>query len=133
MFFDEKDQTTNIFTNSIRDLKALKTSIAFKLTTIYSKTFENSDIYLCYDDDEGDTIHIFTNRDLEDAVIMAKSLEWNSLVIRLSNDKIQFSQLCIIEKSIFNFGVAWMNGYCSQIAAASFIGLGFAYFLRRLV
>jgi hypothetical protein len=136
MFLDEKDQEVNMFTNNIRDLKALKSCISLKLSTIYSKNFDSSKVYLCYDDDEGDTIHICTDRDLEDAVIMARSLEWNSLVVRLSTEKMnQFSQLTMIKKSrSINFQFAWQSGYSSaDIAAASLIGLGFAYYLRRLL
>ncbi|OAJ43776.1 hypothetical protein BDEG_27096 [Batrachochytrium dendrobatidis JEL423] len=38
-------------------------------------------IHLCYIDDEGDAIHLSSSRDLEDAVIMAKSLQWKRLVL----------------------------------------------------
>jgi PB1 domain len=54
---------------------------------MYGVRLETGDVHICYFDDEGDMIHLSTDRDLEDAVILARSIGWRSLIVMLVRDK----------------------------------------------
>ncbi|KAJ3257994.1 hypothetical protein HK103_004128 [Boothiomyces macroporosus] len=89
-FKDEIANKTSRFTSNIRDLDAIKVFVANKVFQTYGGRFDKNNIHLCYLDDDEDFVHLASNRDLEDAILLARASGWRSLVIMLDRNRMQF-------------------------------------------
>ncbi|KAJ3322109.1 hypothetical protein HDV06_003560 [Boothiomyces sp. JEL0866] len=97
-FKDEVANKTSRFTSNIRDLDAIKVFVANKVFQTYGGRFDKNNIHLCYLDDDEDFVHLASNRDLEDAILLARASGWRSLVIMLDRNKMQFHSKPIREQ-----------------------------------
>ncbi|KAJ3093025.1 hypothetical protein HK102_012234 [Quaeritorhiza haematococci] len=100
---DEDTGKVHRFTCSSRNMDELISIIRSKVPflrepdpeeQLYYKNYQASPppVSVSYIDDEGDYVHLATDRDLEDAVIMAKALGWQKLQLSLDyqrNRKLQ--------------------------------------------
>ncbi|KAJ3098484.1 hypothetical protein HDU97_003983 [Phlyctochytrium planicorne] len=80
--FKLRDSRTNKvfrFTSSSTDLNELLTIVKSKTGIAVSADESNGTSRLSYEDDEGDIVHLSSDRDLEDAVAMAKKASWTKL------------------------------------------------------
>ncbi|KAJ3275759.1 hypothetical protein HDV01_007226 [Terramyces sp. JEL0728] len=97
-FKDEIANKTSRFTSNIRDLDAIKVYVANKVFQTYGGRFDKNNIHLCYLDDDEDFVHLASNRDLEDAILLARASGWRSLVIMLDRNRMQFHSKPIREQ-----------------------------------
>ncbi|KAJ3267546.1 hypothetical protein HK104_005780 [Borealophlyctis nickersoniae] len=93
---DEDSGKVHRFTNSPRDLTALRNIVREKLqgggvggSLVAGRLSESDVIQISYVDDEGDYVHLTTDRDLEDAVIMAKAAGWARLILSLDAQRVR--------------------------------------------
>jgi hypothetical protein len=56
----------------------------------YGGKLEKHQLELCYVDEDNDFVYVTTWRDLEEGVILAKTLGWKSLVIMLDRKRMKF-------------------------------------------
>ncbi|KAH9273667.1 hypothetical protein BASA83_004000 [Batrachochytrium salamandrivorans] len=90
-FRDTRYKKTHRFNFSSCDLDGLCALIAtiLECNSGSRESVHPDTVHLCYLDDEGDSIHLSSSRDLEDAVIMARSLSWKRLVLVLDATEAQ--------------------------------------------
>ncbi|KAL2919946.1 hypothetical protein HK105_200012 [Polyrhizophydium stewartii] len=86
-FKDDVAKKTHRFSFNIFDIDGLRAFVASKIANSAGRPISPDEVHLCYLDDEGDSIHLANSRDLEDAVIMARSLAWKRLVIMLDRSR----------------------------------------------
>lgn len=105
------------------------------------EAFRASDVYLSYYGDDGEAIHLSSNRDLEDAVIMAKSLHLKCLFVFQSRDKklLPKADMKPSEKP-FSFADYFSLSRSESLLFApknffslSLVGLGAAFIARRIL
>ncbi|KAJ3104973.1 hypothetical protein HDU96_008750 [Phlyctochytrium bullatum] len=80
--FKLKDSRSNKvfrFTSSSSDLSELLSQVKSKTGITVSGDDAPGSTRISYEDDEGDVVHLSTDRDLEDAVAMAKKAGWTKL------------------------------------------------------
>jgi hypothetical protein len=100
-FKDEVVCKTFRITSSIKDLNAVKVFIAEKVYLIYGRTIPKSLFQLCYLDEDDDFVNLDSDRDLEDAVLMARAIGWRSLIIMIDRRRMGFDFKPL--QKIYNF------------------------------
>ncbi|KAJ3045644.1 hypothetical protein HDV00_007769 [Rhizophlyctis rosea] len=92
-FRDEETGKVHRFTSSVRDLGGVRRVVREKCLgggrggAVGTTTAVGGEVQISYVDDEGDFVQLGTDRDLEDAVLMARASGWKRLLLSLDEQR----------------------------------------------